>query len=156
MPRRRRRGPQSASSDIDQVVRGATRARHGGSNTARLINVGGALRLKRQLSEDYRREPGAREQLKLAQKAKPEANVLPDSRIEQEAVKALHHFVRYGDSGQLTTLIQSVRSRVKRERLVRWCIERAPLRWDADNARFRKLKGTRQGSSQANPLGPAT
>lgn len=152
MPRRRRRGSQRSSSDADQVVRGGTRARHGGSNSARLMNVGGALRLKRQLSQDYRPDRSTRIKSESRQREGPDAEFVREILLERQACQAIQHFERHGDCGGLTALARAIRSDLRREKFIRWCMKHTSVRWNPAAATFRKGRAlTRSGARDACP-----
>jgi hypothetical protein len=138
MPRRRRRASERSASDADQVVRGGTRARHGGSNTGRLMNVGGALCVKRQLSQDYRPARSSRIKSKSSQREGPDAEFVRELLLERQACQAIEHFERHGDCGGLTALARAIQSDLRREKFIRWRIRHAAVRWKSATATFRR------------------
>jgi hypothetical protein len=98
---KRKRQSRFSSTDVATIVVAATRARHGGSNSARLLNTGNDTRIKRELSDDYR--PG-----RLITGRAPSAAPTTRTDIEELANRlraAAHHFAECGDNTKLAECV---------------------------------------------------
>lgn len=141
---KRRRRP-SGSSGQAGLVRGGTRARHGGSNSLRLLNADNANRAKKKLSEDYRtspgkvvvgRHPGTRKPERTHGPVKP-LRPSPPAGYAIEAMRGLRAFDSHGDSSGLTALLRRLDNEADRARLINWCRRFADLRWNPNRRSFR-------------------
>jgi hypothetical protein len=129
---KKQRRSRSSQNEVAAIVVAATRARHGGSNSARLLNSGNATRIKRQLSDDYRPERPVTARKPAVAHAKP-ANV---EELAHRLRAAAHHFAKFSDNTLLAACVRSLpRGRVQ-EALLKWCVVSFQIRWRGDTESF--------------------
>lgn len=146
--RAKRRRRSTGSAGQANLVRGGTRARHGGSNSLRLLNADNATRAKKGLSDDYRpsrvkvvvgSHPNSRKPKRTKGPVTPLRPSSPATYVS-EAMRGMRVFDSDGDSSILTALIRRTENEIDRARLINWCRLFADLRW---NPNRRALRGRR-------------
>jgi hypothetical protein len=154
--RRLRRSPQLPSpTEAVSLVRGATLARHGGSSTARLVNVANHLRTKKRLSTDYR--PTKANQLVSEPKKSKKTNATPfesDDALHQQALDGMRHYLKHGDTGVLTKLTLEIESPTRRNAFVQWCAKHMAIEWHVKASTFKKVQSGKCGTIAAAMTDP--
>jgi hypothetical protein len=136
---KKRRRSMSSQNEAATIVVTATRARHGGSNSARLLNTANATRIKETLSSDYRSgQPVTSRSQSVAQ--------TPRTDIEELAHRlraAAHHFAKTGNNTKLAECVRALPRGRRQEALLKWCVASFQIRWRADKESFSGgFKGT--------------
>jgi hypothetical protein len=121
----RKKSGSKSPTETESLVRGATRARHGGRIDERLVNKAGLLKTKRRLNADYRSGPVVRKTdaapaINPKSPAAPIAAPRDSSDLHSRAVDAIEHLSRHGDWRKITQLMEALRGDPRRGKLKRW------------------------------------
>jgi hypothetical protein len=126
---RRRRSPQAPlATEQVSLVRGGTRARHGGSCTSRLLSPTGMLRLKKKLNPDGYGSGNATSKAAARQipaepprqRATTPYRAPNAASLHFDAIKALVHVEKYGDTSAVTRLIDKMGRQSGVASLLKW------------------------------------
>jgi hypothetical protein len=149
-----RRSSQAASpTDAVTLVRAATVARHGGSSSARLVNLTNHIRIKKKLSDDYIPKSGTvikrNNRKPLAGPGLSRDDVQSDLDAHCHAIEAIRHFLKHGDSCGLSKLANAMTFKPRRQSFIDWCSRHTQLRWDKASQVFKKHPSAKTGTLAA-------